>query len=130
MERILINAVNSEDWESIENQLDAEGIDYDYDADGRMTVDDDDASKVLEIAKNCGISAEISEFVESGNDECMERILFDTTDSEDWENIEGQLDANGIDYDYDEGERMIVSEEDVDAVLKIAEDCGVSAELV
>lgn len=130
MEKILINAVNSEDWETIENQLDAEGIDYDYDSDERMTVDDDDTDKVLEIAKNCGISAEVSEFIESGNDGCMERILFDTTDAEDWENIEDQLDANGIDYDYDEGERMIVSEEDVDAVLEIAEDCGVSAELV
>lgn len=130
MEKILINAVNSEDWEAIENQLDAEGIDYDYDSDERMTVDDDDTDKVLEIAKNCGISAEVSEFIESGNDGCMERILFDTTDAEDWGNIEDQLDANGIDYDYDEGERMIVSEEDVDAVLEIAEDCGVSAKLV
>lgn len=60
----------------------------------------------------------------------MERILINTANAEDLENIEDQLDANGIDYDYDEGERMIVSEEDVDAVLEIAEDCGVSAELV
>lgn len=60
----------------------------------------------------------------------MERILINTANAEDWENIEGQLDANGIDYDYDEGGRMIVSEEDVDAVLEIVEDCGVSAELV
>lgn len=130
MEKILINAANDKDWETIENQLDANGIDYDYDTDGRMTVDDDDTDKVLEIAKTCGISAKISEFVESVNDGCMERILFDTTDTEDWKNIEDQLDANGIDYDYDEGDRMIVSEEDADAVLEIAEDCGVSAELV
>lgn len=60
----------------------------------------------------------------------MERILINAVNSEDWESIENQLDAEGIDYDYDEGERMIVSEEDVDAVLEIAEDCGVSAELV
>ena len=60
----------------------------------------------------------------------MERILINTANAEDLENIEDQLDANGIDYDYDEGGRMIVSEEDVDAVLEIVEDCGVSAELV
>lgn len=60
----------------------------------------------------------------------MERILINTANAEDLENIEDQLDANGVDYDYDEGGRMIVSEEDVDAVLVIAEDCGVSAELV
>ncbi len=60
----------------------------------------------------------------------MERILINTANAEDLENIEDQLDANGVDYDYDEGGRMIVSEEDVDAVLEIAEDCGVSAELV
>ena len=60
----------------------------------------------------------------------MERILINTANAEDWVNIEDQLDANGIDYDYDDGGRMIVSEEDVDAVLEIVEDCGVSAELV
>lgn len=60
----------------------------------------------------------------------MERILINTSNAEDWENIEDQLDANGIDYDYDEGGRMIVSEEDMDAVIEIVEDCGVSAELV
>lgn len=60
----------------------------------------------------------------------MERILINTTNAEDLENIEDQLNANGIDYDYDEGGRMIVSEEDMDAVIKIVEDCGVSAELV
>ena len=59
----------------------------------------------------------------------MERILINTANAEDWENIEDQLDANGIDYDYDDGGRMIVSEEDVDAVLEIVEDCGVSADL-
>ena len=60
----------------------------------------------------------------------MERILINTANAEDLENIEDHLDANGVDYDYDECGRMIVSEEDVDAVLEIAEDCGVSAELV
>lgn len=60
----------------------------------------------------------------------MERILINTANAEDWENIEDQLDVNGIDYDYDEGGRMIVSEEDMDAVIEIVEDCGVSAELV
>lgn len=60
----------------------------------------------------------------------MERILINTANAEDWENIEDQLDANGIDYDYDEGGRMIVSEEDMNAVIEIVEDCGVSAELV
>ena len=60
----------------------------------------------------------------------MERILINAVNSEDWESIENQLDANGIDYDYDEGERMIVSEEDMNAVIEIVEDCGVSAELV
>lgn len=60
----------------------------------------------------------------------MERILINTTNAEDLENIEDQHNANGIDYDYDEGGRMIVSEEDMDAVIKIVEDCGVSAELV
>lgn len=40
----------------------------------------------------------------------MERILINTANAEDWENIEDQLDANGIDYDYDDGGRMIVSE--------------------
>lgn len=60
----------------------------------------------------------------------MERILINTANAEDLENIEDQLNANGIDYDYDEGGRMIVSEEDIDAVIEIVEDCGVSAELV
>lgn len=60
----------------------------------------------------------------------MERILINTANAEDWEIIEDQLDANGIDYDYDDGGRMIVSEEDMDAVIEIVEDCGVSAELV
>lgn len=60
----------------------------------------------------------------------MERILINTANAEDLENIEDQLNANGIDYDYDEGGRMIVSEEDMDAVIEIVEDCGVSAELV
>lgn len=60
----------------------------------------------------------------------MERILINTANAEDLENIEDQLDANGVDYDYGEGGRMIVSEEDMDAVIEIVEDCGVSAELV
>lgn len=60
----------------------------------------------------------------------MERVLLDAIDTKDLENVEAQLDANGIDYDYDEGGRMIVAGEDVDTVLEIAENCGVSAELV
>ena len=47
----------------------------------------------------------------------MERILINTANAEDLENIEDQLDANGVDYDYDEGGRMIVSEEDMDIHL-------------
>lgn len=60
----------------------------------------------------------------------MERILFNTTDTEDWKSIENQLDRKGIDYDYDEGCRMIVAEEDVDVVLEVADNCGVSADIV
>lgn len=60
----------------------------------------------------------------------MERILIDAADDDDWETIEDQLDANGIDYAYDEGGRMIVDEEDVLAVIEIAEDCGISADVV
>lgn len=60
----------------------------------------------------------------------MERVLLDAIDAKDLENVETQLDANGIDYDYDEGGRMIVTGEDVNAVLEIAENCGVSAELI
>lgn len=60
----------------------------------------------------------------------MERILINTVNAEDWENIEAQLDAEGIDYDYDEGGRMIVADEDVCTVIEIAEDCGVSADMV
>ena len=50
----------------------------------------------------------------------MERILFDTTDAEDWKSIENQLDIREIDYDYDEGCNMIVAEENVDIVLEVA----------
>jgi len=60
----------------------------------------------------------------------MERILIDAADKDDWESIEAQLDAEGIDYDYDEGGRMIVADEDVCTVIEIAEDCGVSADVV
>lgn len=60
----------------------------------------------------------------------MERILIDAADEDDWESIEAQLDAEGIDYDYDEEGRMIVTDEDVCAVIEIAEDCGISADVV
>ena len=60
----------------------------------------------------------------------MESILFDTTDTEDWESTENQLNRKGIDYDYDEGCGMIVAEEDVDVVLEVADNCGVSADIV
>lgn len=60
----------------------------------------------------------------------MERILIDAADEDDWESIEAQLDAEGIDYDYDEGGRMIVADEDVCTVIEISEDCGVSADVV
>ena len=60
----------------------------------------------------------------------MERILIDAADDDDWERIEDQLDAEGIDYDYDEGGRMIVADEDVCAVIEIAEDCGVAADVI
>lgn len=60
----------------------------------------------------------------------MQRILIDAADDNDLESIEDQLDAEGIDYDYDEGGRMIVADEDVSVVIEIAEDCGVSADVV
>ena len=60
----------------------------------------------------------------------MQRILIDAADDNDLESIEDQLDAEGIDYDYDEGGRMIVADEDVCTVIEIAEDCGVSADVV
>ena len=60
----------------------------------------------------------------------MERILFDTTDAEDWKSIENQLDIREIDYDYDEGCNMIVTEENVDIVLEVADSYGISADIV
>lgn len=48
----------------------------------------------------------------------MERILIDAADEDDLESIEAQLDAEGIDYDYDEGGRMIVADEDVCTVIE------------
>ena len=60
----------------------------------------------------------------------MERILFDTTDAEDWKSIENQLDIREIDYDYDEGCNMIVAEENVEIVLEVAESYGISADIV
>ena len=49
-----------------------------------------------------------------------ERILLD--DDADIEEIESALDEAGIDYDWDSGDRLMVSSEDLDEVTDILDD--------
>ena len=58
----------------------------------------------------------------------MTRIFIDTDDAENYEDIE--LEAYNIDFDYDNGGRMMVDDSDADIVIDIIEDFGVKASIV
>lgn len=60
----------------------------------------------------------------------MERIYVDETDDEILEELNEQLDDAGIDYDFDDGGRYLIDEDDAEEALRIMEDAGVDAELV
>ena len=60
----------------------------------------------------------------------MERIYVDVTDDEILEELNEQLDDADIDYDFDDGGRYLIDEDDVEEALRIMEDAGVDAELV
>ena len=59
----------------------------------------------------------------------MTRIFIDTDDAENYEDIESELEAYNIDFDYDNGGRMMV-DSDADIVMDIIEDFGVKASIV
>lgn len=52
----------------------------------------------------------------------MTRIFIDTDDAENYEDIESELEAYNIDFDYDNGGRMMVDDSDADIVMDIIED--------
>ena len=54
----------------------------------------------------------------------MTRIFIDTDDAENYEDIEYELEAYNIDFDYDNGGRMMVDDSDADIVMDIIEDFG------
>ena len=55
MTRILVHSDCDEDYENIESELDSYGMDYDYDYDGCMIVDDSEADIATNIIKDCGV---------------------------------------------------------------------------
>ena len=58
------------------------------------------------------------------------RIFIDTDDAESYEDIESELEAYDIDFDYDDGGRMMVDDSDADIVMNIIDDLGVKASIV
>lgn len=61
-----------------------------------------------------------------------ERILIDERvfNSEDFDLVEKLFDENGIRYDFDSGDRIMVSSEDVNTVIEILDNAGIYAERV
>lgn len=49
----------------------------------------------------------------------MTRIFIDTDDAENYEDIESELEAYNIDFDYDNGGRMMVDDSDADIVISL-----------
>lgn len=60
----------------------------------------------------------------------MTRIFIDADDAENYEDIESELEAYGINFDYDDGGRMMVDASDADIVMDIIDDFGVKASIV
>lgn len=60
----------------------------------------------------------------------MTRILIDTDDAENYEDIESELEAYDIDFDYDDDGRMMVDDSDTNTVMDIIDDLGVKASIV
>lgn len=60
----------------------------------------------------------------------MTRIFIDVDDAENYEDIESELEAYGINFDYDDGGRMMVDASDADIVMDIIDDFGVKASIV
>ena len=52
----------------------------------------------------------------------MTRIFIDTDDAENYEDIESELEAYNIDFDYDDGGRMMVDDSDVEYPPKYEKD--------
>ena len=57
-------------------------------------------------------------------------ILTDTDDAESYEDSESELEAYDIDFDSDDGGRMMVDDSDADIVMNIIDDLGVKASIV
>ena len=64
------------------------------------------------------------------DEKSMERICVYEDDTATLERVNDLLDAAGIDYDFDDGDRYIIQSEDVDEALNIMEEVGVDADLV
>ena len=60
----------------------------------------------------------------------MTRIFIDTDDAENYEDIESELEAHDVDFDYDDNGRMLVDDSDADIVMDIIDDFGVKASIV
>ena len=60
----------------------------------------------------------------------MTRIFIDTDDAENYEDIESELEAYDIDFDYDDAGRMMVDDSDADIVMDIIDGFGVKSSIV
>ena len=60
----------------------------------------------------------------------MTRIFIDTDDAENYEDIESELEAYDVDFDYDDNGPMLVDDSDADIVMDIIDDFGVKASIV
>lgn len=59
MERIYVEETDEELLEEVNQRLDDAGIDYDFDADDRYVIDEEDVDEALAIMEEVGVDAEL-----------------------------------------------------------------------
>lgn len=70
--------------------------------------------------------------IRDDSDGLNERLLIDERvfDSEGFDLVEKLFDENGIRYDFDSGDRIMIASADVNTAISILEEAGIQAELI
>lgn len=98
------NEKNYELEDKLQEILEEKNIDFDFDDELRLVIPNEKAVEVENIMDEINLKFEIYE----GGDYSYERYFLNTNDSNILEELENLLDKNDIDYDYDNGGRIMI----------------------
>ena len=120
------NEENYELEDKLQEILEEKNIDFDFDDELRLIISNEKAVEVENIMNEIGLEFEIYE----GGDNSFERYFLYIHDEETIEDLEEALNNENIDFDYDDGNRIMIPTIDSVEAEDIFDKLGIKYQLI